>query len=218
MVKGATIDWLGNSIFENREIQDEWLELTDKKANYILGPDLTLRNCTLVTRVSGRSLSLHSTRFIDCSFEVKQQLTNFQQWICVSLKGCRFKGRFLGNDFGHWPEYGNQPEYQFGSIEDCDFSEARLDSCRISGADVRTLRFPRWPCFTFLEPLRHAAELRSVQWPGWFGDIVIEKFDKNKHPPGTVALTYYAPSAAKRFRTTEEELKAAIQRFDCIVY
>jgi hypothetical protein len=31
-------------------------------------------------------------------------------------------------------------------------------------------------------------------------------------------LTYYAPSAAERFETTPEELRAVIERFDCIVY
>jgi uncharacterized protein YjbI with pentapeptide repeats len=217
MLKGATIDWLGNVIFRNGEIQGERLELTDKKANYILGPNLTLRNCTLVTRVTGRNLSLHPTRFIDCTFEVKQELLNFQQWISVSLKGCRFKGRFRGNDFGHWPEYGSQPEYQFGSLEDCDFSEARLDNCRFHDCDLRTLRLPRWPCFTLMEPLRHACELQSAQWPGWFGRVTVNHLQKH-NSPSTVALTFYAPSAARFYETTEEELKAAIERFDCFYY
>jgi hypothetical protein len=95
--------------------KNERLELTDKNEFYFLGPNLTLRDCTLVTKVSGRQLCLDRIGFINCSFEVKQQLTNFQDWIRVSLKGCRFKGRFSGNDFGHWPEYGSQPEYPFGS-------------------------------------------------------------------------------------------------------
>jgi hypothetical protein len=210
------MDSLGNVIFENREIQGERLDLTDKKANYILGPNLTLRNCTLVTRVSGKWLSLHQVRFIDCTFEVKQQLNNYQQWIRASLKGCRFKGRFSGNDFGHWPEYGSQPEYQFGSIADCDFSEARLDACRIMGSDPRTLKFPRWPCFTILDPVTRGRELMSVTWPGRFRPVIME--GPYQELPGTTALTFYAPSEAKRYETTEEELKTAIQRFDFIVF
>jgi hypothetical protein len=217
MLKGATIDWLGNVIFRNGEIQGERLELTDKKANYILGPNLTLRRCALVTKVSGRNLTLHPTRFIDCTFEVKQQLSNYQQWIRASLKGCRFKGRFSGNDFGHWPEYGSQPEYQFGSIEDCDFSEALVDACRFIGCDPRTLRFPKWPCFTFLAPVRHASQLRSARWPGMFGDVIVDNLQK-RHPESTGALTYHAPSVAKRLGTTADELKSAIERFDCFFY
>jgi len=46
------MDWLGNAIFEEREVENERLELTDKEVNYILGPNLTLRNCTLVLKVS----------------------------------------------------------------------------------------------------------------------------------------------------------------------
>jgi hypothetical protein len=45
---------------------------------------LTLRNCTLVSKVSGRSLSFNQVHFIDCTFEVKQQLMNYQQWIRAS--------------------------------------------------------------------------------------------------------------------------------------
>jgi len=36
--------------------------------------------------------------------------------------------------------------------------------------------------------------------------------------PDTTAIMFYAPSDAKRCKTTVEELKAAIQRFDFIVY
>ena len=48
---------LGNVVFNDREIENKRLELTDPKTNYILGPNLTLRNCTLVLKVSARHLS-----------------------------------------------------------------------------------------------------------------------------------------------------------------
>ena len=208
--------WLENVIIENKEIENERLELTDKDSLYFLDPDLTLRNCTLVLKVPARRLHINQVRFIDCTFEVKQQLTNHQDWIRASLKGCRFKGRFLGCDFGHWPDYGSDPEYQFGSIEDCDFSEARLDACRIMGCDPRTLKLPRWPCFTILDPVERGRELMSVKWPGSFRPVTLE--GRYKEVPCTKAITFYAPSDAKRCKVTEEELKAAIQRFDFIVY
>jgi hypothetical protein len=209
------MDESGNVIIENKEIENERLELTDKNEHYFLGPNLTLRHCTLVTNVSARSLLINQVRFIDCTFEVKQQLTHYQQWIRASLKGCRFKGRFKGNDFGHWPEYGSQPEYQFGSIEDCDFSEAQLDACRIMGCDPSTLKFPRWPCFTLLDPVKRGRELMSVPWPGRFRPVILD--GPYQELPGTTALMFYAPAEAKRYNTTVEELQAAIQRFDFIV-
>ncbi|QRK11187.1 hypothetical protein JQX13_14590 [Archangium violaceum] len=210
------MDRLGNVVFSDREITNERLELTDNKANYILGPNLTLKNCTLVLKVSARHLSFKLPHFIDCTFEVKQELKNYQSWVAASLKGCRFKGRLRGCDFGHWPDYMSLPWYQHGSIEDCDFTEARLDACRIMGSDPATLRFPRWPCFTILDPIGRSRELNSVQWPGRFGRVIIE--DLHTEPVPTRALTYHAPSVAERMETTAEELRAVIEKFDCIVY
>jgi hypothetical protein len=202
--------------YEDREIENERLELTDKGSIYFLGHNLTLKNCTLVLKVPARQLFIHDVRFIGCSFEVKQELKNYQEWIRASLKGCRFKGRLWGCDFGHWPEYGSEPEYQFGSIEDCDFTEARLDGCRFHGCDPATLRFPKWPCFTILDPIGRAPELRSVQWPDLFGRVIVKNL--HTHPPSTVALTFFAPGEARRLETTEEELRAVIEKFDFILH
>ncbi|MFY0579673.1 hypothetical protein ACN28S_40355 [Cystobacter fuscus] len=210
------MDWLGNVVFKDREIENERLEVTDKNANYILGPNLMMKNCTLVLKVASRRLSIDRAQFVDCAFEVKQELKNYQDWIGASLKGCRFKGRLTGCDFGHWPEYSSLPWCQLGSIEDCDFTEARLDGCRIMGSDPATIRFPRWPCFTILDPIGRARELNRVQWPGAHGDIIPDTLIKN--PPSTRALTYYAPASAKLLETTPEELRAVIEKFDCILY
>jgi hypothetical protein len=210
------MDWLGNVVFKDREIENERLELTDKNANYILGPNLTLKNCTLELKVAARNLSIKQARFIDCTFEVKQELKNYQAWVAASLKGCRFKGRLRGCDFGHWPEYMSLPWYQHGSIEDCDFTEARLNACRFMGCNPATLRFPKWPCFTILDPIRRAPELRSAKWPDLFGRVVVQ--DLHNEPPLTVAVTYHAPTVAKQLETTPEELRAVIEKFDCIIY
>ncbi|MFY0570474.1 hypothetical protein ACN28E_42525 [Archangium lansingense] len=209
--------------YKDKQVENERLELTDKGAIYFLGRNLTLKNCTLVLKVAARNLFIRDVRFIDCTFEVKQELVNHQDWIRASLKGCRFKGRLSGCDFGHWPEYGNEPEYQLGTIEDCDFSEARLDACRFHGDDPSTLRFPRWPCFTLLDPLRRADELCNLKWPERFGRSLISLLDQSpekryKHPRSTMALSYYAPAEAKRLDTTEEAFKAAIEKCDFIVY
>ncbi|WPB80669.1 hypothetical protein KYC5002_16200 [Archangium violaceum] len=208
--------WLTNVLIEDKTFENERLELTDKDSLYFLGPNLTLHNCTVVLKVPARRLRILGARFINCTFEVKQELKNHQDWITASLKGCRFKGRLSGCDFGHWPEYGNEPEYQLGSIEDCDFSEACLDGCRIMGSDPRTLRFPKWPCFTILDPIGHSHQLNSIEWPGRFGLVVIE--DLPTRPPSTRAITYHAPSIARRFETTPEALRSVVEKFDCIVY
>ena len=199
---------------EDKELSNERLELTDKGSLYFLGSNLTLRNCTLVLKVPARNLFTNGVRFIDCTFEVNQELKNYQQWVFTSLHGCRFKGRLSGCDFGRWPGYSDG--WEDGSIEDCDFSAARLDGCRFMGCDPKSLKFPKWPCFTILEPLRVASELRGVKWPGRFGDIVVDTL--HEHPAPTRALTLFAPAESKRFDTTPEELRAVIEKFDCIVY
>ncbi|WNG43031.1 hypothetical protein F0U60_02185 [Archangium minus] len=207
--------WLENVIFKNQEIENERLELTDKNSLYFLSTGLTLRHCTIVLKVPASRLIIKQARFIDCTFEVKQELKNHQCWVSAYLKGCRFKGRLTGCDFGHWPEYGSDPWYQHGSIEDCDFSEARMDACRIMGSDPSTLRFPKWPCFTILDPIGRAPELRSVKWPGLVGDVIVD--DLHTHPPQTRALTYYAPVLAERLEASLEEIRAVIEKFDCIL-
>ena len=206
--------WLNNVLIEGKELSNERLELVDKNSLYFLGPDLSLKNCTVTLKVSARNLLIVGARFTDCTFEVKQELKNHQQWLKAALLRCRFKGRLTGCDFGRWPDYGTGWEY--GSIEDCDFTEARLDGCRIMGADPSTLRFPRWPCFTVLDPIKRASSLHRVQWPGGFRPISVE--GPYRDPPCTTAVTFYAPSLATSRETSVESFRAIVEQLDGAVY
>ncbi|QRN99600.1 hypothetical protein JRI60_11515 [Archangium violaceum] len=201
-----------NIHYENREIEGERLELTDKKAIYWLGPNVTLRGCTLVTNISARWLHLVSGNLIDCTIHAKSQLKTLP-WAPMKLKGCRFKGRFTGNEFGFRTDLDDR--WKGGGIEDCDFSEALLHGCGFYNCDMSTIRLPRWPCFTFLDPLRHAAELRQHAWPGRFGRVSVEVVCES--PKGTVAVTWHAPTVAEKMDTTVEELRAALERVPQVV-
>ena len=204
----------GNLIVEDTHIENERLELTNKDMHYFLGPGLTVRNCTLVLKISAQALFFRQVRFIDCVFDVKQELKNHQQWVRASLEGCRFKGKLTGCDFGDWPEYWG--DGQRGSLQDCDFREARLESCRFMGCDERTLRFPRWPCFTLLDPMGHGEQLRRIQWPGEFGESL--DLTLRKDPSQMKALSLFAPTEARRYETTEDALRSALEQLDCVVY
>ena len=199
--------------FSDQELVGERLVLDSKTELYYLGHNLTLRNCTVVLRVATRALVITRVRFINCSIDVKQELRNFP-WSGASLAGCRFTGRLSGADFGRWVDGGYT--WEQASISNCDFSGARLDGCRFHDCDPHTLKFPLWPCFTILDPIGNAPKLRRVEWPGIFGDIVVGTLRTD--PPSTVALTYHAPSVAKRNETTAEALRAVIEKFDCIIY
>lgn len=201
-----------NIHYENREIEGEQLELTDKAAIYWLGPNLTLRRCTVVLGVAGKWLSLVSGQLIDCTIEAKREL-NEARWTTMGLKGCRIKGRFGGNEFGH--RQGYMDNWQLGGVEDCDFSEARLDLCRFHGCDMERIRLPKWPSFTIVDPIKHGPELLRVPWPGDFTPVILD--GPLKELPSTSALTFYAPAEAKRSGATVEEFKAAVERFDFII-
>jgi hypothetical protein len=75
---------------KNREIENEQFEFKTGDIVF-LGPNLTLRNCTLVLKVAARDLILISPRLIDCTIHVKKELKNLR-WYDAFLKGCRFTG------------------------------------------------------------------------------------------------------------------------------
>lgn len=194
---------------ENTELAHERIEIGSDVV-YFLGPNLTLRHCTLVLKVAARNLIIPQARLMDCVVEARRELKNFQ-WNSAHLKGCRFTGRFSGNDFGEWPSSPGE-----SSMEDCDFSGAHLDGCRFLGCDVRTLRFPSWPCFTLFDPARRWRELSALPWPGDIGPIVVEGFAED--PPSTVAVTYSAVDLAKRRGTTPEAIRAVLEKLDGVRY
>ena len=139
-----------------------------------------------------------------------QELKNFRWYFHSQLKGCRFTGKYSGNDFGRWPDGPWN-----GSLEDCDFTEARLDACRFIGCDVSTLRFPRWPHFTLLDTYARHQELSAIQWPGDVG-CALSGFDRG--PVNTVAITNSATVLAKRYGVSEESIKAVVERLDGVIF
>jgi hypothetical protein len=199
-----------NVHYDNRDIEGERLEFP-KHAIYFLGPNVTFRRCTLVFSVAARWLHLLSGKLIDCTIQAKSELTTLP-WATMDLRGCRFKGRFTGNDFGFRQDLDDSSS--IGRIEDCDFTEARLDGCRFFNCDMSSIRLPRWPCFTFMDPRGHAAELGRYEWPGRFGNL-IERLATI--PEGTVAVTWHAPTVAERMDTTVEELRAALEKAPWVV-
>jgi hypothetical protein len=196
--------------FNDTTIEDERLELDSKEHLYYLGHHLTLRRCHLTIKVPTRALVIFRTQLIDCTIDVKKELKNFR-WEGVILKGCRFSGTMTGNDFGRWP-FAEQPE--LGSIEQCDFTNARLDACRFFDCDLTRMKLPPWPCFTVLDPVGRKHELRSLQWPGSLG-IIVESF--TDAPPETLAVTYFAPALAKRNDTTPEAIRAVLDTLPGVI-
>jgi hypothetical protein len=194
---------------ENKEIVNERLEINAGDIGF-LGPNLTLRDCTLVLTVAARNLILIKPRIINCTIMVNRELKNFP-WMHADLEGCRFTGAMLGNDFGTWP-YDEEAER--GSIKDCDFTGARLDACRFVDCDLSTVKLPPWPCFTIVDPGSRKSELLARQWPGTM-HITVDSF--TDAPPKTRAVTYFAPAVAKQNDTTEEALRAVLDTLPGVI-
>jgi hypothetical protein len=197
--------------FSDQEISDERLVLDSATELYYLGHNLTLRNCTLVIKVPARALVIARTRLINCKIEAKRVLKNFR-WENIRMQGCQFMGRFVGNDFGSWPGR-SWPE---AGLEDCDFTQAHLEECRFLKCEIGTLRLPRWPYFTLLDPGHRASELGRVPWPGPKGPIIGDVLAQT--PPEARALTYAAPALAKWCGTTPEAIKAVLEKLDGVYY
>ncbi len=190
---------------QQQRLEHAELILTDKEHNY-LGPDLVLKGCRVILRTSANALTMTNVKFLDCQFEAKKKLVNFNMWCATELQGCSFAGRFEGNDFGHWPE-----QHPNGSIKDCDFSGAVLHGCRFIDCDIESIKLPAWPCFTILHPHQLRAELESMQWPGklklWIDAVFWS-------PEKTVAEVYLAPKLAEQFGSNEDELRRTLEQLN----
>ncbi|WP_241758827.1 pentapeptide repeat-containing protein [Pyxidicoccus parkwayensis] len=196
--------------FSDTTIEDERLKLDSNEHLYYLGHHLTLRRCHLIIKVPRRALVIFRTQLIDCTIDVKKELKGFR-WEGVILKGCQFSGAMTGNDFGRWP-YAEQPE--LGSIEDCDFTNARLDACRFINCDLSRVKLPSWPCFSILSPAGRKNELLAHQWPGTM-HITVDAFTEG--PAETAAVTYFAPAVAKRNDTTPEAIRAVLDTLPGVI-
>jgi hypothetical protein len=190
-----------------REVHNETLDIDGKDVHF-LGPDLAVRDCTVILRTTARGLIISRTQFTKCHIVAKKKLTNFS-WFNAYLRGCRFSGTFSGCDFGR----STPPFEPGGGIDNCDFSEATLDGCRILNSDVQTIKFPSWPCFTIFNPGSHADRIKAIEWPGKSRILaeVISSFE-----PETVAVTFLASDAMKRYQITEEELRKAVSEIPSV--
>jgi hypothetical protein len=189
--------------WQGSELHDQSINI-DEKDSYFLGPNLVVHDCTVTLRTTVRGLIISQTQFVRCQIVAKKKLSNFR-WFNAFFSECRFSGTFSGCDFGRSPE-DFEPG---GGIENCDFSEATLDACRILNSDVQTIKFPPWPCFTIVNPGSHAERINAIQWPGKTRTLaeVISSFE-----PETVAVTFFAKDAMLRYQVTEEELRKAISQ------
>lgn len=201
----------------DRQLEDEEIVFAPgTDLSHFLGPNVTLNGCRLVLRASARWTTIHRCKFSDCEIIAKRKFGDSIYWPCNSFKGCKFKGAFSGNDFGHRDEEDFWPE---GGIADCDFSEATLDACRFWNTDMSTIKLPGWPSFAIFDPAKYADQVQAIDWPNHglaaWAEVLVMHFD------GQVsAMCDHIPSLLKRVKSdlSESDFKALLDQIDGVVY
>lgn len=158
----------------DREIKNTRIVFRSAKQN-----DDVLVRCTL----SGCELVLDEpcwTSFLSCEFDGCAVVANkecAQMWRGNRWLNCTFIGDFAMG-FG---QRGDYCPFPLGNlVVDCDFTQTICD-ITLFEADLPTIKFPRWPNITILEPAKHKTELQSIQFSkileGWW---FLES--RNTHP------------------------------------
>ena len=157
----------------------------------ILGPDLVLRDCRITIATTAKNLVVAGVTFEKSRIKARGTLRNFK-WCEARILGCHIEGTYSGCDFGSWPGFSERP----GDIADTDLTEATLEGCRFMNCDVASLRFPRWPSFTIVQPRKVAKGAAwSLPWPGRIQGLMEVIADS---PGGTVAVSEFAPAVIER--------------------
>lgn len=104
--------------------------------------DSELHKCELVFNCTAKWYLLARTTITDSLFWQKKVLKN-EQFDTVHFKRVKFKGQFMGVDFGGF-ENSIHPK-ELGSLEHCDFTEAKVHACRIFNSDFLNNRYQQWP-------------------------------------------------------------------------
>jgi len=162
-----------------------------------LGPELHLEKCIVESACEQRALFISGLKMIGGKFAQISPLTNFQ-FEHVYFSKVKFSGNFIGCDFGDW----ENP--QFPLVEECDFTEAMLDGCRFLNCDVQNISFPKWPCFTLLNPGAARSVALSRQWPSKVG-VVLDIYTDND--PECVAVSGNAQRLAEKNALTLDDFR-----------
>jgi hypothetical protein len=198
--------YLSSRVIEKQIIENEQLTLSDKENNY-LGPDLVLKNCDITLQTGYKCLHIRSNvQILGCQIVTKKNLKSFS-WLAAEISECFFAGKFTGNEFGHWPEYGVFSEH--GRLENCDFSQCILDGCRFTDCNMSSIKLPSWPCFAILNPCNLRQEIESIKWPEKLRFWATVLLDQRA---AASAITWEATRLAKMFDCTVDDLRKCLEQ------
>lgn len=172
---------------KNQRLAHQKIVLTDDEVN-VLGPCLEMDECHIASDCEEKALLIMGVRMKGGVFEQSRTLSNFR-FKNAHFDGVKFYGKYSGCDFGDWDS-----EEQ-SSIVNCDFSGARLDGSRFLRCKPESIGFPKWPCFTMIDPSAARQFVLSQSWPGRIGMVLDIYTDVD---PECVAITGDAERIAKK--------------------
>ncbi len=191
---------------ETIRIGDDWAESIVR---------CTLENCHIIVDVPRGGAGIHDCQLTECTIETKKRMKD--SWFFDSdYTRCKFKGKFLGMDFGRspWPDPLTGELDKHGDLIDCDFTEATLDLCRFFNVDITRQKFAPWPQFVIsMEQYRKAVAMER----GWPGKLGIHISGRLKENPQLSAVTGTKSDFMKRYAVTEEELEQSLQAIGGVI-
>ncbi|MGH9821765.1 MAG: hypothetical protein ACREDR_00680 [Blastocatellia bacterium] len=196
--------------WRNREFRNAEILLTGQEREY-LGPNVVFESCKIILQLTAGLMTINQAKFVNCSIMAKKRLVNLQGWCDAAMEECTFTGSYSGNDFGHRSEH----RWAEGRLVGSDFSGAILDECRLLDCDLRTIKLPRWPCFSLVDADEAGRVLSSMGMTG--GIAVWAATLLSPRPPETVAIVYHIPRMLKAYGLTETELKLALDEIKRLI-
>lgn len=112
--------------------------------------------CTLEIQ-DPNAVLLSRCRFIDCVIRPSKKVSTRigdNYW-----DGCVFHGHYEGTHFGLSDDQMFGPSsWTDVALRGCDFSTATLAGCCLNRLEIESTKFPKWPCFTVLQPFENLPE------------------------------------------------------------
>ena len=191
----------------NQSLQGETINIASKE-DFILRRGSVLKDCQITNRATAWYLRLTRSVIEGGSFSTKVRL-NELNWLRVKLHGVKFKGKFVGNDFGTKAEiYEN-----LGEIRDCDFTEASVHYCRFFNCDIASNKFA--PNHIIIpQNASVSSRLLSLSWPEnirGIAEIYGRSLDDLSFSVADVSVF------SKDKKLTEDEIRQAFGRVEGIV-
>ncbi len=172
-------------------------EIDVSKGSFCFGPEVQFMRCNIILGAAQRSAVLVGGIFEQCNIKTKKRVVGyrFQDFAFCS---CVMSGDFTGCDFGYWSGVSKR----MVKVENCDFTNTKLDGCRFRNVDIKENQLPGWPCFSFRPSVLYATA-KNMSWPGnlnyWVGIFESESDE-------TSCVVESAVSVMRRFKSTEREL------------